>query len=90
VRVRPFVAQVGEFKRSEGQVTRDYQREKRVLDGARDNAVDLGVEPDIAEQVMRLLIQTSLTSQEHARARAEGHGQKALAGLGWLRRKPTV
>jgi chorismate mutase len=47
---------VGEFKRSERQVTRDYQREKRVLDGARDNAVDLGIEPDIAEQIMRLLI----------------------------------
>jgi chorismate mutase/prephenate dehydrogenase len=74
------VEQIGEFKRTEGQLTRDYQREKQVLDGARDNAAALGVEPDIAEQVMRLLIRTSLTSQEHARVRAEGrgHGRKAL------------
>jgi chorismate mutase/prephenate dehydrogenase len=74
------VEQVGEFKRTEGQVTRDYQREKQVLDGARGSASELGIEPDIAEQVMRLLIQTSLTSQEHARLRAEGRGdgQKAM------------
>jgi chorismate mutase/prephenate dehydrogenase len=74
------VEQVGALKRSEGQGTRDYQREKQVLDGARASATELGIAPDIAEQVMRLLIQTSLTRQERARVRAEGRGegQKAL------------
>jgi len=74
------VEQVGELKRNEGQGTRDYQREKQVLDGARASAQELGIAPDIAEEVMRLLIQTSLTRQEHARVRAEGRGdgQKAL------------
>jgi chorismate mutase/prephenate dehydrogenase len=74
------VDQVGELKRSQGQGTRDYQREKQVLDGARASASELGIAPDIAEQVMRLLIQTSLTKQERARVRAEGrgNGQKAL------------
>jgi chorismate mutase/prephenate dehydrogenase len=74
------VEQVGALKRSEGQGTRDYQREKQVLDGARAGAEELGIAPDIAEGVMRLLIQTSLTRQEHARVRAEGRGagQKAL------------
>jgi chorismate mutase/prephenate dehydrogenase len=74
------VEQVGELKRTEGQSTRDYQREKQVLDGARASATELGIAPDIAEQVMRLLIQTSLQRQERARVRAEGRGegQKAL------------
>jgi chorismate mutase/prephenate dehydrogenase len=74
------VEQVGELKISEGQATRDYAREKRVLDGARQNATELGIAPDIVEEVMRLLIRTSLTRQERARVRAEGQGdgQKAL------------
>ena len=74
------VEQVGELKRAEGQGTRDYQREKQVLDGARASATELGIAPDMAEQVMRLLIQTSLTRQERDRVRAEGRGegQKAL------------
>jgi chorismate mutase/prephenate dehydrogenase len=74
------VEEVGALKRDEGQGTRDYQREKQVLDGARASAEELGIAPDIAEGVMRLLIQTSLTRQEHARVRAEGRGegQKAL------------
>lgn len=74
------VEKVGELKRSAGQATRDYAREKQVLDGVRAGAEELGIAPDVAEQVMRLLIQTSLTRQERARVRAEGQGdgQKAL------------
>jgi len=74
------VQQVGEHKRSEGHATRDYAREKQVLDGARAQAKELGIAPDVAENVMRLLIQTSLTRQEHDRVRAEGRGggRKAL------------
>jgi chorismate mutase/prephenate dehydrogenase len=74
------VEQVGAFKHSEGQAIRDYAREKRVLDSARGTADALGVAPDVAEQVMRLLIKTSLTRQELERVRAEGQGdgQQAL------------
>lgn len=74
------VQQVGEHKRSEGQATRDYAREKQVLDGARTQAKELGIAPDVAENVMRLLIETSLTRQERDRVRAEGRGggRKAL------------
>lgn len=74
------VQQVGEHKRSEGHATRDYAREKQVLDGARAQAKELGIAPDVAENVMRLLIQTSLTRQERDRVRAEGRGggRKAL------------
>ena len=74
------VEQVSEYKLSEGQGTRDFNREKQVLDSARAGAEQMGIAPDIAEQVMRLLIQTSLTRQERARVRAEGRGdgRKAL------------
>jgi chorismate mutase/prephenate dehydrogenase len=73
------VEQVGELKRSTGTATRDYAREKRVLDRARENAELLGIAPDIAEDVMRLLIRTSLTRQERARVSAEGQGSGRLA-----------
>ncbi len=74
------VEQVGNVKRSSSQATRDFEREKQVLDGARDRARELGIEPDVAAGVMRLLIQTSLTRQERARVTAEGrgNGQEAL------------
>ena len=74
------VEQVSRLKLDEGRGTSDYGREKQVLEGARLNAEELGVAPDIAEEVMRLLIRTSLTRQERARVRAEGRGdgRKAL------------
>jgi chorismate mutase/prephenate dehydrogenase len=74
------VEQVGRLKRKEGQATRDYAREKQVLGKARRSAEELGVAPEVAEEVMRLLIETSLTRQERARVQAEGqgNGRKAL------------
>ena len=77
------VEKVGEQKRSAGQATRDYAREKQVLDGVRSDAEELGIAPDIAEQVMRLLIQTSLTRQERARVCAEGQGEGKKALAAW-------
>jgi len=68
------VEQVSQLKLSSGQPTRDYGREKQVLDQARADATELGIAPDIAAEVMRLLIRTSLTRQESARVRAEGRG----------------
>ncbi len=73
------VERVGELKRSSSQATRDYAREKQVLDGARKNARELGVAPEIAADVMRLLIKTSLTRQERARVSAEGQGSGQAA-----------
>jgi len=74
------VEQVSRLKLSSGQATRDFAREKQVLDQARADALELGIAPDIAADVMRLLIRTSLTRQENARVRAEGRGdgQRAL------------
>ena len=64
------VDDIGERKRDEGRPTRDFQREKQVIDQARARATDLGLPPRLAEALMQLLIRSSLTSQERARVRA--------------------
>lgn len=69
-----IVDEVGKFKRSEGRATRDFAREKDVIDGARAQAQALGLAPDLAEQLMTMLITSSLTKQERARVKAEGRG----------------
>jgi len=67
-------AEVAEAKRSSGRATRDFQRERLVLMQARANAEAMGVSPDLAESVMRLLIRGSLTAQERIRVAAAGRG----------------
>lgn len=72
--------EIGALKRAEGRATRDFGREKQVIDAARTRAVEVGVSPGVAAELMSLLIRSSLTTQEQARVRAEGagHGQRAL------------
>jgi chorismate mutase/prephenate dehydrogenase len=72
--------EIARVKRSTGHPTRDYGRERDVLLGARNYAQNLGVSPDVAETVMRLLIRSSLTTQERASvaATASGSGRRAL------------
>src|SRR5690348_2766406 len=72
--------QVAQVKRATGYPTRDYGREREVILAARDEASDMGVSPDTAEAVMRLLIRSSLTTQEQASvaAQASGSGRRAL------------
>jgi len=74
------VDEIGKVKLEEGRPTRDYQREKQVIDAVREQARDAGISGDLVEALMRLLIRSSLTNQERARVRAEAHGdgRKAL------------
>ena len=65
---------IGTLKRSTGRPTRDFAREKQVLDRARAQAAGLGVSPVLAESLLELLIRSSLANQEQARVRAEGQG----------------
>jgi chorismate mutase/prephenate dehydrogenase len=72
--------EIGAVKRAEGRGTRDFRREKQVIDAARARAHEVGLSPGVAEPLMQLLIRSSLTTQEQARVRAEGTGmgQRAL------------
>ncbi len=66
---------IGMVKQAAGQPTRDFNREKQVLETARERAEELGLSPELAASMMQLLIRASLTHQERVRVRAEGKGQ---------------
>ncbi len=72
--------QVAAVKRATGYPTRDFQRERDVLLRARTNAMQLGTSPDLAEQILSLLIRDSLATQEKAQvtAKGAGSGKRAL------------
>ena len=69
-----LAGEIGRNKQSSGRATRDFEREKDVLEMARQKADSLSIDPKIAEQIMRTLIRSSLTSQERDRVVAEGKG----------------
>jgi chorismate mutase/prephenate dehydrogenase len=69
-----LAGEIGRNKQSTGRATRDFEREKDVLGMARQKAESLSIDPKIAEDIMRTLIRSSLTSQEQDRVVAEGKG----------------
>jgi chorismate mutase/prephenate dehydrogenase len=75
-----IVAEIGAHKIRTSVPTRDYEREREVLKGAREQARTLGLEANLAEQIMQLLIRASLTHQERTRVAAEtgGAGKRVL------------
>ena len=72
--------EVGRAKRAIGMATRDFQREREVVLRAREGATRLGIPPGLAEDLLKLLIEGSLATQERARvvAHGQGSGQRAL------------
>ena len=75
-----IVAEVSAHKIDTGTPTRDYGREREVLDRVQRQSEELGLDPEVAGSIMRLLIRSSLTHQERTRVAAEGTGagQRAL------------
>jgi chorismate mutase / prephenate dehydrogenase len=73
-------SEVARVKRATGYPTRDYEREREVILGVRTMAGELGVSPALAENLIRLLIRSSLTTQEQASvvARGTGSGRRVL------------
>ena len=65
---------IAAVKRATGHPTRDFGREREVLLNARARAERAGVSPAVAEQLMRMLIRSSLTTQERALVAAQGRG----------------
>jgi len=66
--------EVAAAKRATGYPTRDYQREREVILGVRQRAEKLGLPGDLAEKVLRLLIRSSLTTQEQVSVATHGAG----------------
>jgi chorismate mutase/prephenate dehydrogenase len=75
-----IVAEIGAHKIQNAVPTRDYEREREVLKDARDQALACGLEPELAESIVRLLIRSSLTHQEQSRVASQtsGAGKRAL------------
>ena len=69
-----IVGEIGRSKQTSGTATRDYAREKDVIEMGRTQADALGLDPDLAEAILTKLIETSLASQERDRVIAEGQG----------------
>ncbi len=65
---------VARAKRATGHPTRDFQREREVLLNARETAARLGLPPALAENLLRLLIRSSLATQEQSQVAAHGQG----------------
>lgn len=75
-----IVAEIGAHKIQNAVPTRDYEREREVMKGARDQAEEIGLDADLAEAIMRLLIRSSLAYQEQSRVAAGsgGAGKRVL------------
>ena len=58
---------IGHLKDGLGLGTRDYGQETRVVNRARELAGELGLAPEVAEELFLLLIRSSLTVQEKQR-----------------------
>src|SRR5215470_3125345 len=73
-------AEVARVKRATGRPTRDYEREREVILNVRATATERGVSAQLAEELLRLLIRSSLTTQEQASVAAHGvgSGRRAL------------
>lgn len=72
--------EIGRVKRSLGRPTRDWQREREVLERINLMAANLGLPTGLAEQIIKEVIQASLQVQERDQvsARAAGGGRSCL------------
>ncbi len=77
---------IGSVKLNTKSPTRDYQREKQVIDNIMKHANDKKVDPEIAKEIFSLIIKTSLEKQENQKINTSGYGSKKSAliigGLG--------
>lgn len=79
-RRQAIVAEIGRIKHAAGKQLRDFQRERQVLAHVRARAEAADLDPELAEGVLKLLIEASLTTQEQDRLKldARGDGRQAL------------
>lgn len=75
-----LATEIGRIKRSMGVPTRDYVQERVVIQRARDAATENGLPAHVGEDLMLLLIRSSLTVQEQDQVSAGsgGSGKRVL------------
>jgi len=79
-RRQQIVANIGRVKSATGRGTRDYAREKEVLQLARRTAARVGLDEEVGADIFRLLIRASLAAQEQDKVATfgSGSGKRAL------------
>ena len=79
-RRQQIVAHIGRVKSAAGLGTRDYAREKDVLQLARRTAARVGLDEEVGADIFRLLIRVSLAAQEQDKVATfgSGSGKRAL------------
>jgi len=79
-RRQELAMEIGRVKRQAGTPTRNFDQEREVIKRARANAADAKISADIAEELLLLLIRSSLTVQEQDKvvAHGEGKGRRVL------------
>ncbi len=73
------VEQIGNVKLNTNSPTRDYQREKQVLDKVRNHAKSKGLDPEVAQKIFELVIETSLSKQEIQKVKESKYGANKTA-----------
>jgi len=63
---------IGALKSTEGKPTRDYKREKEVIELAKEHASKLHIESEMVVDLMQLLIKSSLKTQEKQQETTKG------------------
>lgn len=74
-----IVAQIAQVKQASGKQLRDFKREAEVLANVRKRAEAVGLNPNLGEGVMKLLIESSLTNQELRRVQSSEEGATKTA-----------
>jgi chorismate mutase / prephenate dehydrogenase len=79
-RRQELATEIGRIKLAAGIPTRDYRQERVVIQRARDAAGAHGLSPDLGEELMLMLIRSSLTVQEQDRVATHsgGTGKRVL------------
>ncbi|KAA3640918.1 MAG: bifunctional chorismate mutase/prephenate dehydrogenase [Proteobacteria bacterium] len=73
------VEQIGNVKLDTKSPTRDFGREKQVINHIRTVAEDKKLNPDIAQSIFELIIETSLSKQEVQKVKSSGYGHNKKA-----------
>jgi chorismate mutase / prephenate dehydrogenase len=74
-RRQQIVSEIGRVKQGEGRQLRDFRRERQVIDRVRSRAAALGLDPTLAESLLKSLIEASLARQEIERGQLAGRGR---------------
>ncbi len=74
-RRQELAQEIGRVKQDAGIPTRNFDQEREVIKRARANAADAKISADIAEELLLLLIRSSLTVQEQDKVSAHGEGK---------------